>query len=97
MSERAYFKSNCLMEMLKAKAKDWRGVKVVVQRSDRWPCPHFMWHDLRTDEICDFMYDRERLRKAKADGVRIYETPLIYRGYIRRKPWKAYERMVKYR
>lgn len=84
------FYSNCFVEMLKHKIKDWKNTKVtyIAPRYNEVFCPHFMWSDGKYDY--DFGIERH---------LKWYEV-FWFKGCIRcrklgwNQKWKSY-RMAK--
>jgi hypothetical protein len=87
MGKQEYY-SNCLIETLKAKIKWGRQVKIIYIPS--WKnevfCPHFMWHDLKDDNIYDF----------SCDGyLEKWWNLFWFKGYVRCRPYKVYEKWLR--
>lgn len=80
--------SNCLIEVIKAKIKWGKQVKIVWIPS--WKnevcCPHFMWHDLADNTIKDF-HSKPYLEK--------WWNIAWFKGYIRTRPYSVYEKWLK--
>lgn len=74
MSEiiRGPFRSNCLLEAVKAKLRHPFKVKVTLVPRSEARCPHFLW----SDGTSDYDFGTER----RLTGAQI----LLFRGYIRR-------------
>ena len=77
--------SNCLFEVIKAKIKDWKYIKIVHIKSEDG-LHHWMWHDLKDGNIYDFQ---------QLDVVKHYYNLLWYKGQIRIRPYKVYKRWLK--
>ena len=80
------FYSNCFMEAIKHKLKDWKHVKItyIPPRYNEVFCPHFLWSDGENDY--DFGVERH---------IRWWEI-IWFKGEIRKRKlgwnqrWKAY-------
>ena len=86
------FYSNCMLEAIKAKLKDWKNVKItyIPPKYNECYCPHFLW----SDGINDYDFGIERYLKW-------YER-FWFKGEIRKrklgwnKKWKSY-RIARYK
>ena len=67
--------SNCFMEAMKAKLKDWRSVKVYICKPSRSQMIHFMWSDGKSD--FDFS-------DSGANGDLPWYKCLLFRGRVRK-------------
>ena len=79
-----YYYSNCLMEALKAKFKNWSNVKIIYQpkfinTSNR---VHFMWKELDSDRYYDFVH-----------SGKIYSR-IIFKGHLREFSSKSYNKLL---
>ena len=80
------FYSNCLLEAVKHKLKDWKHVKItyIPPRYNEVFCPHFLW----SDGVNDYDFGVER-------HIRWWEI-FWFKGEIRKRKlgwnqrWKAY-------
>lgn len=79
----AYY-SNCLLEAIKAKLKYRKEIKILHTKS-KGGLHHFLWHDLRDNNIYDF----EQL-----ETVRFWHGLLWLKGKIRIRPYAVYERWL---
>lgn len=79
---------NCLTEVIKAKLQHGKNIKVIF--IPPWKnevfCPHFMWHDLRDNNLYDF-HSPEPLKSAWHE--------VWFKGCIRVRPYAVYERWLK--
>ncbi|WP_040663656.1 hypothetical protein [Oscillibacter ruminantium] len=66
-----YYISNCLIEAIKAKLRN-SNVHIIMRKVHGGLIPHFLWRD-ESGLIYDFGTDHSIL------------TPLMYRGYLRRR------------
>lgn len=82
MSETYY--SNCLLEAIKAKLKYRKEIRILRVKSNGG-LHHFLWHDLRDNNIYDF----EQL-----ETVRYWRGLLWFKGRIRIRPYVVYERWL---
>ena len=81
------FYSNCLLEAIKAKLRDWKNVKLtyIPPRYNEVFCPHFLWSDGIYDY--DFGYVEKQLK---------WYQIFWFKGRIRQralgwnKKWKSY-------
>ena len=81
--------SNCLIEALKAKIKHGKEIKLIFippWKNDVF-CPHLMWHDLVDDNIKDF--------HGGAGYIQHWYEDFLFKGHIRCRPYKVYERWLK--
>lgn len=69
------FRSNCLLEALKAKLKDWSNTEIKHVRS-KDNLIHFVWIDKKNGYRYDF---------AQTEVVKYWVQLLYFRGYIRKK------------
>ena len=51
--------SNCLLEAIKAKLKDWKNIDIIYisAKKNDVNCPHWMWLNKKTGEVEDFHCD----------------------------------------
>ena len=83
--------SNCLVEAIKYKLKDWKNVKIIYIPAsyNEVYCPHFMWSDGKND------YDFEASRYLKW-----YER-LWFKGEVKKRElgwnarWKNYRKTIR--
>ena len=73
------FRSNCLVEAIKAKLKYGKRVRIVHMRS-RDGLHHWGWVDKETGVLYDF---------AQTETVKRWTQYLRFEGYIRRRTWRA--------
>lgn len=81
MKKNIYY-SNCLIEAIKEKIKNYREIKILHVKS-KDGLHHFMWHNIKEQNIYDF----EQLEEVKH-----WHNLLWYKGKIRKKPYEVYER-----
>lgn len=69
--------SNCLVEALRAKLKDWKHVKIIYVSPFRNEvfCPHFMW----TDGKFDYDFGNEGVK------VGMFQNWTFHKGHIRKR------------
>lgn len=70
------FYSNCLLEALKAKVKDWKNVKIIFQKPH-----HFLWYDSKDNKVHDFY---------QADSFNNWYQMLWHKGYLYAWSYNAY-------
>lgn len=71
------FYSNCLLEAVKAKLKDWKDIKIfyIPKKFNDTKCFHFMWKNTKTNETFDF-----KAEKALSSPLKL----LYFKGHIRK-------------
>ena len=80
--------SNCLFEAVRAKIRYGKRVKIIhiKPKDNDANCHHWMWHDPKENTVCDWY--QEYALKHWWDWV-------LHKGYIRVRPYSAYERWLK--
>lgn len=81
---RKEYYSNCLLEALKAKLKYRKEIKILHVKSNDG-LHHFLWHDLKDNNIYDFQ---------QLEMVRHWFDLIWFKGQIRIRPYKVYERWL---
>lgn len=79
--------SNCFIEAIIAKIKHGRNVQIIhlPARDNEVYCPHWMWHDLRDDNIYDFHTTKP--------GDNWWQF-IVFKGHIRIRPYYIWERWL---
>ena len=75
--------SNCLLEAIKAKLKDWKNIKIlfIPKRFNDENLCHFMWLNTSSNKLYDFKADKRITNLCKL---------LLFRGTIRKTDFKNY-------
>lgn len=84
-----YFFSNCFIEAIKAKLKDWNNVKItyISPKYNAKFYPHFLWSDGKND------YDFGTIEKLKWYNVLLFKGCIRKRNLGFNKSWKQYKVM----
>lgn len=79
--------SNCFIEAIKAKIKHSKEIKIIhlPARENDIYCVHWMWHDLRDNNIYDFHAVSPKDH---------WWNFIIFKGYIRIKPYSVWEKWL---
>lgn len=77
--------SNCLLEAIKAKLKDWKNIKIIhiPAKKNDVNCPHWMWLNRKTMEVQDFHCDIY---------LEHWWNFFWWKGWIRTLSYEAFER-----
>ncbi len=80
--------SNCFIEAIKAKIKYGEEIKVIhlKAKENEVYCPHWVWHDLRDNNVYDF--------HAPAPYHEHWWNFLLFKGSIRIRPYSIWEKWL---
>ncbi len=77
--------SNCLLEAVKRKIRDWKHIRLMHVRMDNG-LHHWLWHNLLDDNVYDFQ---------QLETVRHWHNLLWFKGKIRIRSYKVYRRWLR--
>lgn len=82
------FFSNCLIEAVKAKLKDWKNVKIIFipKKYNSSNTCHFLWKNNTTTDVFEFVSDKEKHNT-------IFSA-FFEKGHIIKTPWERHNRFI---